>query len=206
MAYGVNSPWGLQPVRYMNGAAWNDQVTPYRLPSGYNVNLFRQDPATAAANGFVQIATTGHGGTNQILLGSFTSFQWVDVNGVTQFSDTWTAGTVTLNAQDAVAFIADDPMIVFNMQAANTGTTTIISANLLRNADIVGQGQNAGNTYSDLSGWGIDQTTIGTDATRQVKIIRFVPTPDGTNVSGLVFNNVECIINNHYYRVGQTSI
>lgn len=202
MSYGTNAPWGLQPVRYMNGAAWNDQVTPYLLASGYNTNLFRQDPATAAAavNGTVTIAVAGDGNA---LIGAFAGFQWVDANtGQVVFSDRWIAGTVTQGGLPAIAFVADDPMLVFNMQVT-AGTTTILTADLLRNASLVA---GAGNASTSLSGWSINQTTIGAGATKQVKIIRFVPTVDGTNVSGLAFNNVECIINNHYFKAGVASV
>lgn len=202
MSYGTNAPWGLQPVRYMNGAAWNDQVTPYLLPSGFAANLFRQDPATPdpAITGKVKLALQGDGNA---IIGAFMGFQWVDANtGQVVFSDRWLNGTVTQGGLDAIAFIADDPMLVFNMQAT-AGTTTILTADLLRNASLAA---GAGNASTSLSGWSINQTTIGAGATKQVKIIRFVPTVDGTNVSGLAFNNVECIINNHYFKAGVASV
>ncbi len=202
MSYGTNSAWGIQPVRYMNGAAWNDQLTPYQIPSGYNTNLFRQDPATASTGitGTLTIAAAGDG---NVLIGAFMGFIWVDANtGQTVWSSRWIAGTVTQGGLPAIAQVADDPMIVFNVQAL-AGTTTILTANLLRNASLVA---GAGSASTGISGWGLDQTTIGTGATKQMKILRFVPTSDGTNVSGLVFNNVECIINNHYYKAGVASV
>ena len=201
MSYGTNAPWGLQPARYFNGAAWNDQVTPYQIISGYASNLYRGDPATAsvAINGSTTIATAGDG---NVILGVYWGFQWVDINGVTKFSETWPTGTVTQGGLPAVAFIIDDPMVVFNVQTL-AGTTTVITANLLRNASLIA---GAGSAYSNLSGWGLDQTTIGTGVTKQVKIIRFVPTTDGNNISGLIFNNTEVVINNHYYKAGVASV
>jgi|GEM_PF-244599 len=208
MSYGTNLPWGLKPVRYMNGAAWNDQVTPYQIPSGYTagggqLGLYRYDPLTPAnpGTGLLTIAAAGAG---NVIIGSATAFQWLDpVTGQQVFSDFWPNGQTTFNATPATVFVADDPMIVFNMQAGNTGTTTIVTANLLRNIDLVAAN---GSAYDDLSGWALDQTTVGTAANKQMKIIRFVPTADGTNVSGLVFNNVECLINNHYYKAGVASV
>jgi len=215
MSYGTNKPWGLKPVRYMNGAAWNGQQTPYRIASGYNANLFTWDPAAAGANGFVTIATAGD---NNAILGSFTGFQWVDANtGKTVFSSTWAANTVTFGAQDAIAFIADDPMIVFDVQgnapnfpAANSG---ILNANLLRNASLVAGN---GSPYNGESGWMLDQATIGQAANKQVKIIRFVPALLGgvqgnppvnvNNDPGVAYNNVEVIINNGYYKAGVASV
>lgn len=202
MSYGTNLPWGLQPVRYMNGAAWNNQTTPYLLPSGFAANLFRQDPATfdPTPTGKVKLALAGDGA---VVLGAFMAFQWVDaVTGEVRNEDRWINGTVTKGAQDAIAFIADDPMIVYNMQVT-AGTNTILTANLGRNISLVA---GAGNVTTKLSGWSLDQTTIGTGVTKQMKIVRFVPTVDGTNVSGLTYNNVECLINNHYYKAGVASV
>jgi hypothetical protein len=202
MSYGTNKPWGLMPVRYQNGAAWNDQKTPYLLPSGYAANLFKYDPATPdpAHTGKVKIAIAGDG---NVVLGAFVGFQWVDANtGEVVFSDRWISGTVTQGGLDAVAFIADDPMLVFNMQVAGN-TNTILTQDLLRNISLAA---GAGDTYSKLSGWYINQSTINTGSTLQMKILRFVPTSDGTNVSGLPYNNVECLINNHYYKAGVASV
>lgn len=200
MSYGNNSPWGLQPVRYLNGANWEDQMSTYQFASGYNTNLFRQDPAAAAANGVVAIATAGDGNA---LIGAFMGFQWVDATtGQVIFSDRWIAGTVTQNSLPVTAFIADDPNIIFNMQVT-AGTTTILTADLLRNVSLVA---GTGSAYTNLSGWSLNQTTIGAGATKQMKILRFVPTVDGTNISGLVFNNVECLINNHYFKAGVASV
>lgn len=201
MSYGTNAPWGLQPVRYMNGAAWNDQTGQYLLPSGFATNLFRGDPVTAAAaaTGKLSIATAGDGNA---ILGVFWAVQYVDnVTGQTVFSPTWTANTVTKGGADATVFVVDDPMVIFNIQGnLNPGITT---AMLLRNASLVA---GAGSTYSGLSGWMLDQGTVGAGATKQLKILRFIPTVDGTNVSALGFNNVEAIINNSYFKAGVASV
>lgn len=202
MSYGTNKPWGLKPVRYFNGAAWNDQVTPYQIPNAYATNLFRGDPATAnaAANGTLTIATAGAGNA---ILGVFFGFQWLDATTGSQvFSDTWTAATPTFQNTPATAFVVDDPMVVFNIQGDGNGGG-IVTANLLRNASLVA---GAGSTYSGESGWMLAQATIGTAANSQVKIIRFVPTAEGTNVSGLQYNNVEVLINNGYYKAGVASV
>jgi len=200
MSYGTNSAWGLFPVRYMSGAAWNDQRNPYRIPSGYNTNLFKNDPATPVANGYVGIGVAGDG---NVLLGAFSGFQWVDVNGIVQQGPKWVAGTVTQNGQDAIAYVADDPMIVFNVQGNGAGGAGITNSMLNRNASLIA---GAGNAYSGLSGWMIDQTTVGTGATKQIKIYRIVPTTEGDNLPGVQYNNVEVLINNHYYKAGVASI
>lgn len=203
MSYGTNAPWGLQPVRYMNGAAWNDQTNQYLLPSGYNTNLFRGDPVTAAAaaTGKLSIATAGDGNA---ILGVFWAVQYIDnTTGQLITSPTWTANTVTKGAADATVFVIDDPMTVFNVQGDGNGAVGITTAALLRNASLVA---GAGSAYSGQSGWMLSQALIGAGATKQVKILRFVPAVSGTNVSGLTFNNVEVIINNSYYKAGVASV
>lgn len=204
MSYGTNSPWGLTPVRYLNGAPWNGQMTAYRLLSGYATNLFSGDPVTpaAAVNGTITIATAGHGAAANTILGAFYGVEYTNAQGVPVWQKYWAANTVTFGAADAVVWVVDDPMVIFNVQAnANPGVT---NAQLLRNVDMVA---GAGSTVSGLSGWMLDTGTFGTDATRQLKVVRFVPVVDAsTNLPSGAFNNVECLINNHYYKAGVASI
>jgi hypothetical protein len=201
MSYGTNAPWGLRPVRYFNGAAWNDQSGQYQFASGYATNLFRGDPLTAAvaADGTVSIATAGDG---NVILGVFWACQYTATTGEVVFSQTWTAGTATFGATPVTVFVIDDPMVIFNVQGNGAGGG-IVTANLLRNASLVA---GAGSAYSGLSGWMLSQGTIGAGATKQLKILRFVPTATGTNISGLQYNNVEALINNSYFKAGVASV
>jgi len=99
--------------------------------------------------------------------------------------------------------VIDDPMVLFDLQGDGNGATGIATASLLRNASLVA---GAGNATSGLSGWMLSQALIGAGATKQVKILAFTPTVDGTNVSALQYNNVLVLINNHYYKAGVASV
>lgn len=131
--YGVNAPLGLIPQSTITGATWNNQTRAYPVLSGYNQNLFKGDPVTTDATGGIVI-WPGNGPC----LGSFQGVFYTlaaPVNGQSYIaSDFWTAGTVTLNANDAQALITDDPNVVFTCQTSqsNSGDNPIVPFGIAR--------------------------------------------------------------------------
>lgn len=199
MSYGTNAPWGLAPTRMLNGSTWNGALNEYQLPSGYATNLFKGDPVYVTGTGTIVIATAGAGNP---ITGVFMGVKYTStiqgVNGNQVFAPNWVAGTVTQGAANALALICDDPNVVYNIQSNNA--TGVLAADLYNNADLVA---GAGSTYSGISGWMLDQATIGTGATKQLKILRLVPVPG--NVYG-GYDNVEVVINNDYYKGGTGTV
>jgi hypothetical protein len=120
------------------------------------------------------------------------------LTGTEIFAPTWVAGTVTQGALTAKALICDAPNVVYNIQSNNA--TGVVAADLYNNADLVA---GAGSAYSGLSGWMLDQATIGTGATKQLKILNLVRVPG--NVYG-GYDNVEVVINNNYYKGGTGTV
>jgi hypothetical protein len=208
MAYGVNAPFGLKPVRLQSGAIWNGQQNEYLILSGYNQNIFTNDPVYVATTGAFQaslsIATAGD--TNP-LIGSFQGCRYTTPTGTVVFAPFWPANTVTQNALPAAAFVADDANLIFDIQVGNNAGQGVRETDLYRNADLIA---GAGSVFSGQSGWMLDQTTIAVGpATKQLKILRLTPNPVNrfdTVASPFPFNNVEVVINNDYYKGGTGTV
>ncbi len=206
MSYGNgrNAPFGLQPRRLLSGALWNGQMNEYYIASGYATSLFDGDPVYVAANGTIVIAGAG---TGNPITGVFKGCKFTStvqgVNGNQIFSPYWPGGTVTFQAANAIALVCDDPDLIYDVQVYSAANPPVGAAavDLYNNANLIAA---AGSTLSGLSGWNLDQTSIAVDATRQLKILRFVPIPG--NGPGLGFNNVEVVINNNYYKGGTGTV
>jgi uncharacterized protein (UPF0333 family) len=95
-----------------------------------------------------------------------------------QFQQYWPTGTV---AADAVAFVVDDPDVLFKVAAVSADTTvafygqTVIGTN-------VALVQNAGSTTTGDSAVAIDGTSAATTQSLPIRIIAGVP--DTANASG----------------------
>lgn len=157
------TPYGLIPVGTMGGP-YNGQTRKYKIASGYGTNIFTGDVVLAVSDGTVG-KDTGTATANP--LGIFMGCEFTDPNsGQLLQRPYWPASTV---ASDAYAFVADNPYLVMQVQAA----ATVAQADCFLNAALV---QGAGSTT-----FGKSRVTIGsqnTTNTLPVKIIGFVNGPD----------------------------
>lgn len=191
---GVFAPNGLQPSQYLNGSLWTGQTSQYPIANGYATSLFRGDPVTFANTG-----TITQGSAGSAIMGVFWGVQYYDSTGTYQFVSYYNASTPTFNNQNPIAFVVDDPTILFDIQVGNaTGSSPFYSV-----ASDVGKNANfsvvnsAGNTISGNSGFYLDENSVGTSATLNLKIIRLTPNPLNGFGSTYPYNNVLCLINNH---------
>lgn len=98
-----------------------------------------------------------------------------------------------------VAFVADDPDLIFEVQAdgAIAATQVGLNANLIFT--------NAGSTTSGLSGVELDTSAVAADASNQLTILRVADRP-GRNEIGSAWTIVEVRINNHTEALGAIGI
>ena len=196
MSYGVNAPQGLQPYSDITGTPWNNQSTQYNIISGLATNIFTGDPVIFDGAGGITVATAGSNPT----LGVFVGCKYL-LNGTYAFSPYWPSGTV---ASNAVAFVIDDPNVVFNIQAGGAGTPAVILSDFGNNVPFHA---GAGSTTSGQSGFYLDSANFAGTSTLNLKVLAFTPVPgnptptvrNGTQGS---FNNALVIINNHVYKGG----
>ena len=100
----------------------------------------------------------------------------------------WPASTV---ASDAVAYVMDDPSVLFRMQSDETLAQTTLG----NNAAVV---QPAGSTSVGASKNALDGSTVATTNTLPVRIVDFVDGPDST--VGDTYTDVVCKFNaGHQY-------
>lgn len=173
----VDSPKGLIPYRHRNGAPYNGACSPYYVQADYATALFIGDPVvktgtanTAGVMGFnpgtlpsINKATAGDGNA---ITGVIVGFKKIDdENKIYNAAST-----------EAVVFVADDPDLVFEIQADSAGTLAATSVGL--NAVLIYT--HSGSTVTGYSGAELDTTSDvpAADASNQLTILRFVNRED----------------------------
>lgn len=174
----LDKRFGFKPVRHKNGAPYNGAANPYYIAEAYStVALFIGDPVilngssnTAELNGYqagtladIARATAGSGAYTQGVIVGF------DVNR----NDL--SLTYRVNSTERMAWVADDPDLVFEVQEDDSGTVLTAAAVGL-NADFIFT--HAG---SAVTGSGCElgtSTTPATTNTYQLRILGLADRPD----------------------------
>lgn len=199
MAYGTNAPNGLRPVKKLDGSCWTGQTRNYPVASGYGTSLFKGDPVTILADGTLGIATPGSG-----VVGVFWGVQYIpSTGGLPVNSPNWVASTTTLGSATALAYVIDDPNVIFSIQetdASGNAGTPLTLADVGLNANVrIG----TGNATTGNSGASLNNATEATTATLDLKILELDPYPG--NVVGN-FANWLVKISNHRYAAGVAGV
>lgn len=205
-----NSPFGLRPVRYLSGAPYNGAVNPYYIPSGYGTALFIGDPVvkTGTAN-TAAVSVPGGGSFGIGTLPEINKSAAGDVSGNTQRITGVIVGFAALPGDltkqynpastERVAYVADDPTIMFEIQADGA----IPAASIGLNAVLIYT--QSGSTTTGLSGAELDtsSTAPSADASNQLLIVRAVNRED--NDTTLTRAKVLVRINVHTEGSGNTT-
>jgi hypothetical protein len=177
MAYPtVDKPYGLQPINLIGGQVFAGSTRQLKIASGYAANIFAGDVVKLVSTGVIEKDT---GTTTATPVGVFVGCQFTNPSTKQiQFQQYWPTGTV---AADAVAFVLDDPDVLFKVAAVSSGTTiafygqTVIGTN-------VALVQNSGSTTTGDSAVAIDGSSAAVTASLPIRIIAGVP--DTANSSG----------------------
>ena len=248
MAYGVNAPFGLRPISSINGGSWTEKTNEYYISASadgattYASNVFTGDPVIfnpAAANqGGGTIArygfnTDGDAGTNNVsVVGVFAGCRYTDINGKLVQSAYWPASTRVQAGTQIIAFVIDDPSVVYDIQVS-TWTDELNDARFTYNMvgrnfglGLGGGGANLapnnpvdGNTRTGEYGVFLATTFTAnnidyTTATLPLKVIGYTLEPDNLNkpigytqdATTSPFLNVRVMINNHAFKAGTLGI
>ena len=195
----TNAPFGMRPVRYASGAPYNGAVQPYYIPSSYATALYIGDPVikTGTANtagvtvpgaGFFDIGTMPE--INKATVGTTNKITGAIVGFATLVSDL--SKQYNPASTERVAYVADDPDLVFEMQADGA----IAAVDIGLNAVLIYT--QSGSTITGMSGAELDTGTTTAPATTvgfQLKILRAVNRPDVDTT--LTRSKVLVRINNH---------
>ena len=172
----ADAAFGFIPVRHMSGYA--PRANKYTITSGLAENIFNGDAVILAADGTLQPA----GATETNVVGVFAGCSYTASDGSYVYSEYWPSGTT---ATDIIAYVYDDPYIVFKVQSAGSPAQT----NIGNCADIVA---GAGSTLTGQSGFEISGTMAASSA--QTKIIALYDAPENAFGTNAV---MEVLINEH---------
>jgi len=180
------TPYGLKPVKRADGLPYAGAVTHYKIdPAGVANNIFNGSIVQLTAAGYIELAdgtgkditTNNFGGSSIGAAGVFVGCEYVNDQGQTVHSQYYPSGAV-----NAVAYIVDDPNVLFQAQldgvSGQDDLGTITGFPAAQNA------LTSGNTATGNSTMALDatvQTTVG-----GLLIMGFVSATDDTYPDVLV--------------------
>lgn len=142
MVANPNAPFGLRAVSHLKGGVLRYNGG-YAIPDQYATGLFLGDPVLCNGSGKqIGIAAAA---TNGKISGVFAGCKYVNQLGDTIFAEYWPANQITKNAVGAVAYVWDDPDILFEVMF-----DTLALGDVRALANLVA---GAGSTVTGLSGW-----------------------------------------------------
>lgn len=165
----VAAPSGAEPVGTLSASgSFTGKVRHIKIASAYDTSIFYGDFVNLVAAGTVEkaaVTTTVVAGT----VGIFVGCAYTDpTTKQPTFSQFWPADNA---ATDAVAYVADDPKLVFQMQAdeaiAQTGLGNNVAAVSTAGSTDIGRSRNA-----------LDGGSVAVTATLPLRIVDFVDGPD----------------------------
>ena len=174
----VDAAFGFRPVRYISGAPYNGAVNPYLLTNATNNAVFVGDPVTIV--GTANTAVVEVVGAGSFVPGSLPTVLRTaagdgnPISGViVAFAADPTAleNTHRLDSTERVAYVCDDPDVVFEIQGDSAATIDV--ANIGLNAAFIGA-TGLGSTVTGLSGVELDSGTEAADGSLQVIILRAI--------------------------------
>ena len=190
-----DTPFGLRYVRNLQGNYNSSGQSRYRLTTAAatnTTNIYQGDIVTQDTGGIVTRIARADGGsaTSALIVGVFNGCFYTDP---TTSKPTWSNYWPGHAATDAVAFIYDSPMDVFEIQA----DAAFPVADLFGNFDIV-DNTGTGSTASGISYVELDVSTGATTATLPVKALDISQDPENSDVS-TANTNVLVTIQNHLF-------
>ena len=181
-----DAAFGMRLYGNLSGPATNLQNR-YRIAANYGTAIFKGDMVAQVTGGGVEVHADG--GTVPIV-GVFNGCRFTDpTTGKETFSNFYPAST---NASDIEAFVIDNPMATFEIQA----DAAFPVADLFGNFDIVYT--SSGSTTTGLSGAELDVDTGATTAGLPLKAIDISRDPNNSDVS-TEHTNVIVTIQNHIF-------
>jgi len=161
------TPYGAMPQAGLScNGSFTGKVRHIKIASAYDTAIFYGDFVKLVAAGTVE---KDEGTTSMTPVGIFVGCKYTDPNSKNlTFNQQWVADT---SASDAVAYVMDDPNILFQMQCDGTAAQTVLGSNCAIT-------QTAGSTSIGTSKNTVDISTTATTNTLPVRIIDFVDGPN----------------------------
>ena len=180
----TDTPFGLRPVQHRNGAPYSGACKPYYIQSDYATALYIGDPVVITSA--VNTAAVSAPGAGYFPVGAIQSINKATVNTgaitgvIVGFAGRQDSPTYNPASTERVAFVCDDPEVLFEIQADGVFTPASVGLNA---ALIYTHG---GSTTTGRSGAEIDTGTTtapGTSAGLQLKVRGFANREDNDMAS-----------------------
>jgi|TARA_R100000455_G_C6263014_1_gene118278 hypothetical protein len=188
------APFGLRPIGRLDSGSL-EVFRQYPIASGYGTNIAMGDIVQLVDGGTATTiekqSATGDDSTEIDMVGIFLGCKFTDPNtNQMTFSQLWPASTV---ASDAMAYVVDDPNVLFAIQAdaAPTNTGDIYGKNTL----LV---QTAPNTTLKVSRVALDISELSTDAQNPIRVIDYLGGDQGDE-KGTTYPILVCKFNYHQH-------
>lgn len=169
------APYGLKAVNLVGGQPYAGSTRQLKIASGYAANIYNGSVVSIVAAGTVEIVSEVGSNADAFpagTVGVFVGCSYTDPNTKQKlFSQYWPTGTV---ASDAVAYVIDDPDVVFQIQADDTLAQSALGINI----PVVNP--TAGSTVTGNSTMAADASAIAVTDTLAFKIIDFVESTTST--------------------------
>lgn len=180
----IAAPFGLRPSYHPSGTIRPVVST---IASAYNTNIFQGSPVGYVAAGGIAMAAAG-GTAVAGASGAFQGVEYTPTNGRRVYSNTWPANQV---ATEIVAYLTEDPLIVYQIQANATLTRAAVGEQF----DWSTNGSANGNTVTGLSTVSLD--VASTAANAGLRVLGLTPGPD--NDWGDAFPIVDVQLSEHQF-------
>ena len=181
-----DAAFGLRPSRMMGGAPFSGGQSRYRIASNLSGAIFQGDLVKQVTGGGIERAAAS---STVPVVGVFNGVRYTDPTTGEQVFKNHYPGSIV--ADDIIAFVIDDPSVVFEVQA----DAAIPVADLFGNFDIV-DNSTTGDVKSGRSNLELDVTTGATTTTLPLKAIDISQDPDNDDVAS-ANTNVMVVIQNH---------
>ncbi len=111
-----NAPFGLRPVRRIDGTAWNGATNEYDINPN-TAPIYFGDPVVLDENGTIK--QSPEVGSAQIV-GVFQGCQYTDMHGKPISSVFWGEPSDVDKDKPVTAFVCDDPMVLYEVQTSSS--------------------------------------------------------------------------------------
>ena len=191
-----NAPFGLRPVRRLDGAAANYQAQAFQIAYGNSNSIGTGDLVKLLTTGYIDVA----GAADTPCLGVFVGCEYYDhIQKKKVFMPAWLAPTL-LSTTVVTAYVIVDTQMIFEVQSSAANVTV---ASIGSTAKITGNGNP--NTSSGMSILALDSGTLAdTTATYPIMVVGLSNKVGNDNAS--TFNTVEVVLNATNFKAGVTGL
>lgn len=195
-SFGYN---GFTPLRHLTGGVI--RANEYQIltsgATGFDDNIFSGDVVAMNGDGSIETMTAGAGSASApVLIGIFAGCMYTPSATLTPtFSPNWVASTAVVSGTKIIAYVYDDPYIVFGVTSDDATVSAQLDIGL--NADhVVG----TGSTFTGQSGSYLNMASGTGTATATFRIVGITNMPG--NTIGNTKTRYEVIGNEHLFRLG----